>query len=159
MAGYVTTVPAFVCRELPAQKASNFCDIWKLTSCDFTAFLSFLTEVKKKKKILSATENKDICVQLWFILMLWILMSVALKKWYISLAYWVLHKFIRSVVHVHRYCHNWCFPQRPPWFKRHNVVLNEMKSNSSGAGNSKQVRCEWCLVFAKTQFLYIKYLQ
>ena len=45
MAGYATTVPAFVCFRLPAREASSFCDFWKLTSCDFTAFFSLLTEV------------------------------------------------------------------------------------------------------------------
>ena len=34
MAGYVNTVRAIVCSELPAREASNFCDFWKLTSCD-----------------------------------------------------------------------------------------------------------------------------
>ena len=45
MAGYVTAVPAFVCFELPDREPSSFCDFWKFTSCDFTEFFSFLTEV------------------------------------------------------------------------------------------------------------------
>ena len=45
MAGYVNAVPAFVCFELPAQEASSFCDFWKLTSCDFVAFISSMIEV------------------------------------------------------------------------------------------------------------------
>ena len=45
MAGYVNAVPAFVCFELPAREASRFCDFWKLTSCDFIAFISSLIEV------------------------------------------------------------------------------------------------------------------
>ena len=45
MAGYVNAVPAFVCFELPAREASSFCDFWKLTSCDFIAFISSLIEV------------------------------------------------------------------------------------------------------------------
>ena len=43
MMGYVTAVLAFVCSKLPAREASSFCDFWQLTSCDFTAFFSFLT--------------------------------------------------------------------------------------------------------------------
>ena len=31
--------------ELPAREASNFCDFWKFTSCDFIAFISPLIEV------------------------------------------------------------------------------------------------------------------
>ena len=46
MACYVNAVRAIVCFELPAQEASNFCDFWKLTSCDFIAFISSLIEVK-----------------------------------------------------------------------------------------------------------------
>ena len=45
MAGYVNAVPAFVCFELPAREASSFCDFWKLTSCDFIAFLSSIIKV------------------------------------------------------------------------------------------------------------------
>ena len=45
MAGYVDAVPAFVCFELPAREASSFCDFWKLTSCNFIAFISSLIEV------------------------------------------------------------------------------------------------------------------
>ena len=45
MAGYINTVRAIVCSKLPAQEASNFCDIWKLTSCDFIAFISSLMEL------------------------------------------------------------------------------------------------------------------
>ena len=41
MAGYVITVPAFVCVELQAREASTFCDLKKVTSCDFTAFSPF----------------------------------------------------------------------------------------------------------------------
>ena len=45
MAGYVNAVRAIVCFELPAREASSFCDFWKLTSCDFIAFISSLIEV------------------------------------------------------------------------------------------------------------------
>ena len=43
-AGYVTTGLAIVRTELRAREASSFCDIWKMTSCDFTLFYSFLNE-------------------------------------------------------------------------------------------------------------------
>ena len=45
MAGYVNIVRAIVCFELPAREASNFCDFWKLTSCDFIECISSLIEV------------------------------------------------------------------------------------------------------------------
>ena len=45
MAGCVNAVRAIVCFELPARKASSFCDFWKLTSCDFIAFISTFLEV------------------------------------------------------------------------------------------------------------------
>ena len=45
MAGYVNAVRAIVCFELPAREASIFCDFWKLTSCDFIAFISTFIEV------------------------------------------------------------------------------------------------------------------
>ena len=45
MEGYVNAVRAIVCFELPTREASNFCDFWKLTSCDFMAFISSLIEV------------------------------------------------------------------------------------------------------------------
>ena len=45
MASYVNAVRAIVCFELPAREASNFCNFWKLTSCDFVAFISLLIEV------------------------------------------------------------------------------------------------------------------
>ena len=45
MAGYVNAVPAFVCFELPARGASSFCDFWKLTSCDFIAFIASMIKV------------------------------------------------------------------------------------------------------------------
>ena len=44
MAGYVTTILAFVHAELRGQETSSFCDFWKVTSCDFTPFHSFLTQ-------------------------------------------------------------------------------------------------------------------
>ena len=43
-AGYVTAVLAIVRTELRAREASSFCDFWKITSCDFTLFCSFLTQ-------------------------------------------------------------------------------------------------------------------
>ena len=46
MAGYVNTVRAIVCSELPAREASNFWDFWKLISCDFIPFISSLIEIK-----------------------------------------------------------------------------------------------------------------
>ena len=45
MAVIINGVPALVCFELPAREASIFCDFWKLTSCDFIAFISSLIEV------------------------------------------------------------------------------------------------------------------
>ena len=45
MAGYVNAVWAILCFELPALEASSFCDFWKLTSCDFIAFISTFIEV------------------------------------------------------------------------------------------------------------------
>ena len=45
MADYVNALPAFVCFELPAREASSFCEFWKLTSCDFIAFISSLIKV------------------------------------------------------------------------------------------------------------------
>ena len=45
VAGYVTAVLAFLCYELPAREVSSFCDFLKMTSCDFTTFFSFLTQV------------------------------------------------------------------------------------------------------------------
>ena len=44
MAGYVTAAPAFVCGKPGAREASSFCDFWKMTSCDFTAFFFILTQ-------------------------------------------------------------------------------------------------------------------
>ena len=44
MVGYVTAVMALFCCEFPAREASSFCDFYKMTSCDFTAFFSFLTQ-------------------------------------------------------------------------------------------------------------------
>ena len=35
----------FVCFELPAREASNFCDFLKIDLCDFIAFISSLIEV------------------------------------------------------------------------------------------------------------------
>ena len=43
MVGYVTTLLAFVCGKLPAQEANSFCDFWKMTSCNFITFFSYLT--------------------------------------------------------------------------------------------------------------------
>ena len=43
-AGFVTAVLAIVHTELHAREASSFCDFWKMTSCDFTLFYSFLTQ-------------------------------------------------------------------------------------------------------------------
>ena len=45
MAGYVNIVLAIVCSELPAREASNFCDFWKLTFCNFIAFISSMIEL------------------------------------------------------------------------------------------------------------------
>ena len=44
MAGYVTAAPAFVNAKLEAREASSFSDFWKMTSLDFTAFFSILTQ-------------------------------------------------------------------------------------------------------------------
>ena len=41
MAGYVNTVPAFVCFELPAREASSFCDFFD----NFIAFISSSSEI------------------------------------------------------------------------------------------------------------------
>ena len=35
-------LPNFVCGKLGAREASSFCDFWKITSCDITAFFSIL---------------------------------------------------------------------------------------------------------------------
>ena len=43
-AGYVTAILAIVHTELRAWEASIFCDFWKIISCDFTLFYSFLTQ-------------------------------------------------------------------------------------------------------------------
>ena len=43
MADYVTAALAFVCGKLPALEASSFCDIWKITSYNFTSCYLFLT--------------------------------------------------------------------------------------------------------------------
>ena len=43
-AGYVTAVLAIVRTELRAREASSFCDFWKMTFCDFTYFIIFLTK-------------------------------------------------------------------------------------------------------------------
>ena len=43
-AGFVTAVLAIVRTELRAQEMSSFCDFWKITSCEFTLFYSFLTQ-------------------------------------------------------------------------------------------------------------------
>ena len=48
MVGYVNAVRAIVCFELPAREASNFCDFWKWTSCNFIAFISSLIEVNSR---------------------------------------------------------------------------------------------------------------
>ena len=45
MTGYVNTVQAIVCSKLPAGEANNFCDFFKLTSCDFIAFISSVIEL------------------------------------------------------------------------------------------------------------------
>ena len=47
MAGYVyNAVPVFFSAGvLPAREASSFCDFWKMTSCNFTTFVSFVTLV------------------------------------------------------------------------------------------------------------------
>ena len=41
-AGYVTAVLAIVRTELRARENEQFCDFWKMTSCDFYLFYSFL---------------------------------------------------------------------------------------------------------------------
>ena len=45
MTALVNAVRAIVCFKLPAREASSFWDFWKLTSCDFIAFISSLIEV------------------------------------------------------------------------------------------------------------------
>ena len=81
MAGYVTTLQAFVCVKLPAQEASTFCEFWKLISCDFTPFFSFW--LKQTFVCLDVRNKELICVHIhvWLILIRWILVSVGLKKW------------------------------------------------------------------------------
>ena len=44
MAGYVTAVLAFVHAELCGRESRSFCDFWKVSSCNFTPFSSFLTQ-------------------------------------------------------------------------------------------------------------------
>ena len=80
-AGYVSTGLVIVCPELRARKASSFCDFWKLTFCDFTLFYSSLTQTFVFWDVLVKNYFSLFCAQLWFILMLYILMCVALKKW------------------------------------------------------------------------------
>ena len=66
-----------------ARSVSSFCDFRKITFRNLTAFLFFL----KQKKIFFFLKYsyqgvlKFICVQILYILMTWILVSVALKKW------------------------------------------------------------------------------
>ena len=43
-AGYVTAVLAIVRTALRGREASSFCEFWKMTSCDFTLFYSYLTQ-------------------------------------------------------------------------------------------------------------------
>ena len=59
MAGYVNTVRAIVCSELPAREASNFCDFWKLTSCDFIPYvLAGIAPPGVRRSVASRTERR-----------------------------------------------------------------------------------------------------
>ena len=61
MASYVNAVRAIVCFELPAREASSFCDFWKLTSCDFIAFISSLIVVDFLKMCLLRINLPNLC--------------------------------------------------------------------------------------------------
>ena len=67
-------------------------DFWKMASCDFTAFYCFLTQGNVCLDVL----GKDYCAQLRVILMLWILVSVALKKWCLFWRSVYFKRFIKS---------------------------------------------------------------
>ena len=58
VAGYVTSVPAFVRGELPAREASTFCDYFKMTSCEVTAFF-LLFDSSKPLLLFLDVLNKD----------------------------------------------------------------------------------------------------
>ena len=61
---------------------SSFCDFRKITFRDFTAFFSFLTQANFfLLQMFLLGVLKLICVQIWLILMGWILVRVALRKW------------------------------------------------------------------------------
>ena len=79
MSGYVTAVLAFVHAELRGRETSSFCNFFKVTFCDFTLFYSFFTQPNIFFQM-CLVRNTIGCVQIWFILILWILVSVALKK-------------------------------------------------------------------------------
>ena len=61
-----------------ARSGSSFCNFWKITFRDFTAFFSFLT---RENHVFQIFVLKLICIQILLILTAWILVSVALKKW------------------------------------------------------------------------------
>ena len=84
MAGYVTTQLAFVCGELWAWEASSFYGFWRMTSCDFNAFSSLLTQANLCFLMCLIRNIELICVQIWLIFMRWILVNVALSEEVIS---------------------------------------------------------------------------
>ena len=83
MAGYINTVRAIVCFELPAREASRFCDFFFIDHLrihriyllfDWSKLCFFLDVLVKDKIYL-------ICVQIGIILMQWISLNDTLKKW------------------------------------------------------------------------------
>ena len=44
MADYVTTIPAFVCGELPAREVSSFCDLKKYDLLQLHSYPSWLKQ-------------------------------------------------------------------------------------------------------------------
>ena len=63
-----------------SRSVNSFCDFWKNTFCDFTAFFSFLTQANLYIFRCSYWSIKAY-IQILLILMLWILVSIALKNW------------------------------------------------------------------------------
>ena len=80
-AGYVTAVLAFFRAEIRTWEASSFCDFWKMTSRKFTVFHSFLTQALFLFEMCLVRSTIANLCQIILILMLWISVSVALKKW------------------------------------------------------------------------------
>ena len=71
--------------HLPSPGGKQFLWFWQMTFRNFTAFYSFWFQGNACycffQMCISSVVIQLICVQIWFILMRWILVSVALKKW------------------------------------------------------------------------------